>query len=138
MALNNPTHIIIHCSDSPRGRGDTAADVHSWHLDRGFDGIGYHYVIGDDGDIEVGRPPYWTGAHCPPYNNRSLGVCIIGLGESDFSEDQLNALTSLIRGLMAQYDIPADKVLGHGEADPDSNKTCPNMDMNKLRSKLVQ
>ena len=34
--------VIIHCSDSDFG---TASVIDGWHKERGWDGIGYHYVI---------------------------------------------------------------------------------------------
>jgi N-acetylmuramoyl-L-alanine amidase len=131
-----PTHIVIHCSDSPRGRGDTAETIHRWHLQRGWSGIGYHFVIGDTGDVEAGRPTYWSGAHCPSYNSRSIGVCIIGRGGNDFTDTQINSAVSLVLGLMAQFDIPVDNVIGHYEADPESGKTCPNYPMDDFRNML--
>ena len=38
--------IIIHCTATPEGRPVTIADVDKWHKERGFVGIGYHYLIG--------------------------------------------------------------------------------------------
>ena len=36
------TNIIIHCSDSDFGDAQT---IDLWHKQRGWKGIGYHYVI---------------------------------------------------------------------------------------------
>ena len=49
--------IVIHCSDTPNGRPNTAADIHQWHLARGWSGVGYHYGICVDGKVGVGRWP---------------------------------------------------------------------------------
>ena len=73
--------IIIHCSDSPEGRNDTANDIRSWHKKRGFNDIGYHYVILLDGTIEVGRAEDQIGAHCSNHNANSIGICYIGGAE---------------------------------------------------------
>ena len=43
--------IIIHCTATPEGRPVTIADVDKWHKERGFAGIGYHYLIGLNGEI---------------------------------------------------------------------------------------
>jgi len=115
--------IVIHCSDTPNGRPDTAEDIHRWHLERGWDGIGYHYVIGVDGKIENGRPDYWMGSHVVWHNYGSLGVCLIG--KNDFTEDQYRSLEFLIVGLMGKY--ANAEVVGHYELDP--KKTCPNFDV---------
>ena len=40
--------IIVHCSATKAGQDFTAADIDRWHRERGFNGIGYHYVISGD------------------------------------------------------------------------------------------
>ena len=43
--------IYIHHSASPKST--TVEQINQWHLDRGWAGIGYHFVInGDTGKIE--------------------------------------------------------------------------------------
>lgn len=143
MRPNRPTHIIVHCSDSPWG---DASVIDEWHRARGFHGIGYHYVIpngrirarttlaGADGALEAGRPETVEGAHCKGFNRRSVGICLIGRG--DYTPAQMATLRDLVRGLMARHRIPAAHVLGHGEADPRANKPCPLMDMAQFRASL--
>ena len=75
--------IIIHCADTPEGRDDKAADIDRWHKQRGFDRIGYHYVIDLDGTIEAGRDPDCIGAHCKGHNTNSIGICYIGGADRD-------------------------------------------------------
>lgn len=116
------TKIVIHCSDTPDGRPDTAADIHRWHKEKGWDGIGYHYVIEVGGNTENGRPEYWTGAHASGHNTNSIGICLIGRGGYD--DDQWFSLECLIHNLILKY--PEAKVLGHNEI---SSKTCPNFDV---------
>ena len=116
--------IVVHCSASPQGRGDNAATIHKWHLDRGWSGIGYHHVILEDGTLEPGRPPYWTGAHCRGHNTDSVGICLIGMG-GDATNRQLSTLLDIIKTYRL---INEDaEVLGH--CDLDSNKTCPGFDV---------
>lgn len=69
--------IIVHCSATPRGRRVTAKDIDGWHRERGFRCIGYHYVIGLDGEVEE-RAESEAGAHCKGHNARSIGVCYVG------------------------------------------------------------
>lgn len=122
--------LAVHCSESPDGRDDRAADIHRWHRERGWDGIGYHAVICRDGTVEQGRPEYWTGAHIAGHNANSLGVCLIGT--RDFTDSQMRALHSLLRVWLERY--PGAQVVGHYELDP--GKTCPNIDMARLRASL--
>ena len=115
--------IIVHCSDTPNGRQHTAADIHRWHQERGFDGIGYHYVIQLDGLVEKGRPDYWKGAHCRGYNDE-IGVCLIGRDE--FTLAQETSLKWLLDSFKGQ------DVGGHYEVD--RYKTCPNFDVAAWRA----
>jgi hypothetical protein len=52
---------IIHCSASTQG---DVAEIRRWHLARGWNDIGYHFVIRPDGEVEVGRMLHEIGAHC--------------------------------------------------------------------------
>jgi len=110
--------IIIHCTDSPNGRDDRAEDVHRWHLEKGWSGIGYHYLICIDGEIENGRPEFWQGAHTHKHNKGSVGVCLVGT--DDYSFPQWVALDELVMYLEKKY--PEARVMGHNEV---SRKKCP-------------
>lgn len=112
---------IIHCSLSPQGRGDNAETIHKWHTAKGWDGIGYHYVILEDGTVENGRPEYWAGAHARGYN-KSLGICLIG--DKEFTPAQYISLEKLLK----DHNFKSDEVVGHYAV---SDKTCPNFDVKK-------
>ena len=70
--------IIIHCSATPEGRKTSAEEIKSWHLERGFSDIGYHYIVHLDGSISYGRNIDKIGAHSRGQNKMSIGVCYIG------------------------------------------------------------
>ena len=128
--------IVIHCSDTPNGRPDTAEDVHKWHKENGWDGIGYHYVICVDGDVQKGRPNYWQGSHVRGHNSDSLGICL--MGTDSFSKAQWNSLEGLVWSLTLDLGVGVN-VVGHYNLDP--KKTCPNFDVmawweSKLRKRL--
>ena len=114
-------YLVVHCSASPQGRGDNAETIHRWHRERGWDGIGYHRVILENGNTEHGRPCYWNGAHVRGHNHESIGVCLIGEG-GDATEQQLDSLRMVIGDLLDEH--PSATVVGH--CDLDSNKpNCP-------------
>ncbi|KAL1130488.1 hypothetical protein AAG570_011736 [Ranatra chinensis] len=48
------------------------------HIGRGYDDIGYNFLVGGDGNVYVGRG--WTkrGAHSIPMNGNSIGLAFIG------------------------------------------------------------
>ncbi|MDA0778322.1 MAG: N-acetylmuramoyl-L-alanine amidase [Bacteroidetes bacterium] len=126
-----PKGIIIHCSDSPQGRGDNAETIHQWHTERGFDGIGYHFVILEDGIIENGRPTYWKGSHAAGYNDY-LGICLIGIDK--FTHIQLDVCAGLCSRLKEQFGFDYDKILGHYQI---SEKTCPNIDVEVFKKERM-
>ncbi len=117
-------YVIIHHSATATGSADTFA---ANHRARGMvNGLAYHFVIDNgtagtaDGHIETG--PRWPkqlhGGHCrqADINEKGIGICLVG----DFTEQQptapqLDALALLIRGLQEQFNIPTDRVLGHGD-----------------------
>ena len=59
--------IVIHCSDTYARMDIGVNEIRQWHLQRGFNDIGYHYVIRRDGAIEQGRPIEKPGAHAAGY-----------------------------------------------------------------------
>ena len=62
--MRNIDSIIVHCSATKAGQDFTATDIDRWHRERGFNGIGYHYVVRLDGKLEKGRDVALAGAHC--------------------------------------------------------------------------
>ena len=123
-------YIVVHCADTPNDREVTAEEIHGWHLANGWDGIGYHKVIGRSGLVENGRPEYWQGSHVRGHNHESLGVCLVG--RDSFTDDQWDSLFELINLWKLQY--PKAEVVGH--CDLDSHKTCPNFDVKKWAKAL--
>ena len=115
--------LVVHCSDTPDDEPLRARDIQAMHLGFGWDGIGYHQVIGRDGLCEAGRPEYWRGAHVRGVNDRSLGVCLIG--RNHFTDAQMNALEQLLVEWRQRY--PYAGVCGHCDF-PSTEKTCPNFD----------
>ena len=148
--MRNIDSIIVHCSATKAGQDFTAADIDCWHRERGFNGIGYHYVIRLDGKLEKGRDVALAGAHCKGWNERSVGICYIGgLDENGRPADtrtnaQKRVLYQIIIDLQREYNIL--QVLGHRDTSPDLNgdgviepyeyvKACPCFDVKEfLRS----
>lgn len=99
--------IVVHCSATPNGRWTTVEDIDSWHRDRGFHrdpaavarfnptltSIGYHFVIYTNGASVSGRSLEEVGAHVQGYNQRSIGICMVGTDQ--FSPEQWAALDGL-------------------------------------------
>lgn len=165
--------IVIHCSASSdddslfRGRPDEklrnpAQVIDEWHVARGFKrsddwrkrqnpglaAIGYHFVIGRSGVVFTGRHLDEIGAHAKGYNQRSIGICLVGTAA--FSGEQWETLAGLITSQVARLtgrNGPADRnnplnragairlaeergivICGHRDL-PNVPKTCPGFDV---------
>lgn len=125
-SLRNINEIILHCSATKEGHDFGAADIRRWHLQRGFNDIGYHFVVRLDGTVEQGRDINHPGAHCLNHNRRSVGICYIGgLDRAGRPADtrtpaQSLALPALISRLRRNH--PRATIHGHREFAP---KACP-------------
>lgn len=125
----------MHCSDTEDSIDIGFIQINRWHAENGWEskvsGIscGYHYIIRRDGKVERGRSDGEVGAHCYGQNRMSLGICIVG--RKNFDDRQMKALHKLTRELLEKYRLKTFDVYGHYEYQ--DNKTCPNLDMNKVR-----
>ena len=121
------TLLIVHCSAVRPTQTSSADQIDLWHRQRGWSGIGYHYVIRRDGTIECGRPESVVGAHCKNHNRHSIGICYEGgLDEQGNPADtrtpeQKASLHALLTDLKRSY--PRALILGHHDLDP--TKACP-------------
>ena len=133
------TLIVVHCSAVRPNQRSSAEDIDKWHKDRGFKGIGYHYVIRRDGTIEPGRPEWMIGAHChvagQNHNKYSIGVCyeggldIRGQPADTRTAEQKQTMRRLLVELHERY--PRAVIVGHHDLNPfkaaikrEQNQTC--------------
>lgn len=122
--------IIVHCSATQEGKDFTVKDIDRWHRERGFDEIGYHYVIYRDGSVHEGRDVNKVGAHCTGHNVGSIGVCYVGglakdgkTAKDTRTDKQKAALWTLLRELVCLY--PEAEIYGHRDF---ARKACPCFD----------
>ena len=120
--------IVIHCSAVRPDQTSSAAQIDTWHRQRGFKlGIGYHYVVRRNGEIEPGRPESMVGAHVRNYNAHSIGVCyeggldIRGQPADTRTEAQKASMHRLLEDLHRRY--PQARIVGHHDLNP--HKACP-------------
>jgi N-acetylmuramoyl-L-alanine amidase len=138
--------IVIHHSATPNGN---AAVFDRDHREKGWDELGYHFVIGNgtdsgDGQVEVG--PRWPiqkhGAHAKTpseeFNNFGIGICLVGnFDEERPTPAQMRSCAKLVAFLMKNYNIHPDHVLGHNNTKPTD---CPGrfMSVATVRRMAVQ
>jgi N-acetylmuramoyl-L-alanine amidase len=129
--------IVVHCSATPQDMDIGAETIDRWHKERGWAGIGYHYVIRRNGRVENGRPLERAGAHAAGHNDASVGVCMVGgtdaedrqKAEANFAMSQYRALEELIFTLRGRFG--SLEVLGHRDL-PGVRKACPCFDVRAL------
>ena len=119
--------IIIHCTATREGQDVSVDTIRKWHKARGFNDIGYHYIIDRYGVVHQGRPIETIGAHTKGHNRGSIGIAYVGGVEQDGqtpkdtrTEEQKKALIDLIKMLKGWYNKAT--VHGHNEF---ANKACP-------------
>ena len=120
--------IIIHCADTPANMDIGAVEIREWHIkERGWNDIGYHFVIRRDGLAEKGREVSVIGAHAQGHNENSIGICLVGGKDGfNFTSAQMHSLLRLVASLQAQYGWM--ELLGHRDL-PGVTKTCPAFDV---------
>lgn len=122
--------IIVHCTATPEGRVETVESVRRMHIRNGWSDIGYHYLIGLNGERWNGRNVDLIGAHCENHNSYSIGVCYVGgvdarmRAKDTRTPKQKDALVALLKDLRRLY--PKAKIYGH--RDFDKRKACPSFD----------
>jgi N-acetylmuramoyl-L-alanine amidase len=137
LNYNDVRYLIVHTAAAPFNCD--AADIDLWHKKRGFNQIGYHWVIRGSGYdnmlnnpkfIEEGRSIEFRGAHALGSNHNSFGVCLTGHGDYHaFTPGQINYLFTLLIVLRRRF--PDLQMIGHNEIQHynilnyTNFKTCP-------------
>ena len=117
------TGIVIHHSGEPAGDADS---ITRKHLALGYQGMGYHFLIGNgnglgDGVIHVGYRwneqlpgAHVSGSNGDQHNQRSIAICVVGNGDRrPFTDRQIAQLANLVQRLQAQLNIPSKNVHLH-------------------------
>ena len=98
-----------------------------------------------DGKITVlnGREVGDTGAHAIGFNDKSVGICLVGNYDIEVPSDgRLFALQDLCRELQLEFGIARAQVIGHRETYPlrgvAIEKSCPGklFSMDEFRARL--
>lgn len=135
MTIRSRTDFIaIHCSATRPSMAVDVDDIRKWHKAKGWEDVGYHYVITRTGQVQRGRSEEKVGAHVEGHNGRSLGICLVGgvaeddfrKPENNFTPSQFASLRDLLTSLKKRY--PKAKIQGHRDF-PNVKKACPSFDV---------
>ncbi|XP_018337898.1 PREDICTED: peptidoglycan-recognition protein SC2-like [Trachymyrmex septentrionalis] len=114
-------YVIIHHSVSPGCKTRAACQLkvrqfQNYHMDKkGWSDIGYNFLVGEDGNVYEGVGWDKKGAHSIPFNNKSIGICIIG----DYRNRTPNAAAVQAVANLIAYGVESNKIksnyklLGH-------------------------
>jgi hypothetical protein len=113
------------------------AKIEAEHMgSKGYDDVGYHYMVNLKGRIYEGRNLAFKGSHVELANTGKIGILVMGDFEHQWwdSDDdptkvQLDSVKSLIKTLMASF--PTIKKLG-GHKDYKPSTECPGEELYKL------
>lgn len=103
----------------------SASTVHQWHIQQGWSGIGYHFLIRKNGVIERGRPMDAVGAHAYGSNRNTIGINVVGNFETALpTKAQIDAVVDLATDLCKAYRIrPSSRtIIGHRDVN---STLCP-------------
>lgn len=126
-------YIVLHYSATYPDQDLDVDDIRKMHKARGFNDVGYHYVIKRDGTVQKGRADSAVGAHVAGHNTGSLGICCIGgieratgpnKGVDNRTQAQKDATVLLVQDLLRKH--PNAKVVGHRDLGPTQ---CPGFDV---------
>ena len=115
--------VVIHHSGVENGPKGTAA-VHAFerhHLSKGWDGIGYNWLVDETGTIFEGRGWEARGAATKGWNSKSISVCYTGWG---FKQPHANALES-IKALVGKAEEHFGRDMWVSTHRRKSTTTCP-------------
>jgi N-acetylmuramoyl-L-alanine amidase len=146
IAVRPWTHIVIHHSAAERGN---LATIDRWHRQKGWDGIGYHAVIGNGRDMALGAVDFtfrWRlqreGAHAgsgsrqQSFNQLGLGLCLIGHFDQTAPEAwQVERTAELCAELIRHIPtLSVGRIIAHREV-PGKETDCPGtkFDIERLR-----
>ncbi|HEY9039287.1 MAG TPA: N-acetylmuramoyl-L-alanine amidase [Roseovarius sp.] len=104
-------------------------------------GVSCHYVIAEDGRlwhlVDETQRAWHAGlgrwGAVSEVNSRSIGIELANRGTHPFPDPQISVLEVLMRGIMARWHIPPERVIGHSDMAPDrKDDPGPHFDWRRL------
>ena len=88
--------------------------------------VSAHYLIAEDGEVLSLVPEAMRAWHAgagrwgavTDVNSHSVGIELANDGCSPFAAPQMDALTDLLKGICARWDIRPERVIGHADMAP--------------------
>jgi N-acetylmuramoyl-L-alanine amidase len=88
--------------------------------------VSAHYLIAEDGEVLSLVPEALRAWHAgagawggvTDVNSRSIGIELANTGFTPFAAAQMDALTDLLHGIKARWDMHPERVIGHSDMAP--------------------
>lgn len=122
--------IFVHCSATRASQNIGVEEIRQWHINQGWEDVGYHFIIRRDGVLEAGREESLIGSHVRYHNSTSVGVCLVGgvddnmRPEANFTDKQMTTLRCTLEVLLDKY--KGAKLMAHHDV---SAKACPSFNL---------
>jgi N-acetylmuramoyl-L-alanine amidase len=117
--------VVHHTANSNPNWG--VRECHKCHqTERGWSGIGYNYLIEQDGTVYEGRADIdrdYIGAHVEGYNSTSVGVCLAGdYDKQTPTAANLRITAQVVAMLLDRYHLDFSAIRYHADL---AMKSCP-------------
>lgn len=81
----------------------TAGNIHDSYIRAGKGGIGFHYVVLPNGNLQRGRPISRIGNHVPEHHNFSIAVCVPHLKDSPATVEQGKTVDAICKAFWQSW-----------------------------------
>lgn len=125
--------IHIHHSASTSPIHDDIEVIREWHLDRGFNDVGYHYYLTMSGRLQIGRPLSNMPASIKHHNEGAIAICLGG--RYGISKQQKDMLIRLVRNLVDIFNIEKERIFRHKDL---ADTECPSFDIHWLKWEIFK
>lgn len=130
------TRVFLHCTASDNralvGVG-LVEEINRWHIQNGWRGVGYHFLIDKEGSVMTARAIEETpAAQLGPDNMGNVATIAFSVhGLWDFTTASLQSAVAMCKSIDAAYKTAGKPVTfhGHKELDP---RPCPVFDYKSL------
>ena len=132
------TAIVVHHAGMTRNEDMSLGAIHQIHLNNGWAGVGYHFVVHKNGVIEHARPIERVGAHAYKHNRYTVGICMTGNFDIGVpSYEQSLATERLVAALCEHYEIAPsyDTIFGHRDL---CDTSCPGQNFYLRMPELIK
>jgi peptidoglycan hydrolase-like protein with peptidoglycan-binding domain len=140
-ALGAEVHVTGHYSAGARAENAEqgiarAREFHAHHRGKGWGGIGYHYLITDDGTLICARPTLLKGAHTGGHNTSNIGVNMPGTTGDRPTDAQAASYGWLLANAHTEQmpkahrtdrDLRQAKRFGHNQWSGHRSNGCPGL-----------